>query len=142
MNKVRFFTIFMVISLSMVSCGIIGSDNPCEKHIEKQQMIDILTEIYLLEAHVSHQQTGTNIRDSLPHLYGGLLQKYGVSAEQFETAFECYMLNRDLMNNVLDEVLSNLSIARSKADEKKEEEQNEEEDTLPTDTIPADTIRN
>lgn len=144
MNQIRFLTIVLIISFSMVSCGIIGSDNPCEKHMEKQQMIDILTEVYLLEAHVSHQQTGTNIRDSLPHLYGGLLQKYGVSTEQFEMAFECYMLNRDLMNNVLDEVLSNLSIARSKADEKKEEEEQKEkeEDAILTDSIPADTIRN
>lgn len=123
----------------MVSCGIVGSDNPCEKYVEKEKMIEILTEVYLLEAHVSHQQTGTNIRDSLPHLYGGLLQKYDLTAEQFEEAFECYILDRDLMNNVFDEVLSNLSIARSKADEKIEEEE-EEEDTIPTDTIPADTI--
>ncbi len=141
MNPIRFFAIVLILSFSMVSCGIIGSDNPCEKYIEKQRMIDILTEAYLLEAHISHQQTATNIRDSLPHLYGGLLQKYNVTAEQFELAFECYMLDRILMNNVLDEVLSNLSIARSKADEKKEEEE-KEEDAISTDTIPANIILN
>ncbi len=85
-------------------------------------MIDLLTEVFLLEAHIGHQQPMTNIRDSIPHLYGGLFQKHGVTADKFEKAFECYMLDRDLMNSVLDEVLSNISIARSKADERKEAE--------------------
>ncbi len=85
-------------------------------------MIDLLTEVFILEAHISYQHPIDSIRDSIPHLYGGLFQKYGVTADEFEKAFECYMLDNDLMNSVLDEVLSNISISRSKADEKKETE--------------------
>jgi hypothetical protein len=122
MHKFKSLITALILVLSIASCGIIGSDNPCRKHVEKKVMIDLLTEVFLLEAHISHQQTMTNIRDSIPHLYGGLFQKYGVTADEFDKAFECYMLDRDLMNSVLDEVLSNISIARSKADEKKETE--------------------
>lgn len=122
MRKFKSFLTAVILVFSIAACGIIGSDNPCRKHVEKKVMINLLTEAFLLEAHVSHQQTMTNIRDSLPHMYGGLFQKYGVTADEFEKAFECYMLDRDLMNSVLDEVLSNISIARSKADEKKEAE--------------------
>lgn len=122
MQKFKSLITIITLVFSIAACGIISSDNPCRKHVEKKVMVDLLTEVFLLEAHVSHQQAMTNIRDSLPHLYGGLFQKYEVTADEFEKAFECYMLDRDLMNSVLDEVLSNISIARSKADEKKEAE--------------------
>ncbi|MBW6478540.1 MAG: DUF4296 domain-containing protein [Bacteroidales bacterium] len=122
MQKFKSLITIITLVFSIAACGIISSDNPCRKHVEKKVMVDLLTEVFLLEAHVSHQQTMTNIRDSLTHLYGGLFQKYEVTADEFEKAFECYMLDRDLMNSVLDEVLSNISIARSKADEKKEAE--------------------
>lgn len=122
MHKVKSLITAILFVFTFAACGIIGSDNPCRKHIKKKDMIDLLTEVFLLEAHISHQQGLTQIRDSVPHLYGGLFQKYGVTADEFEKAFECYMLDRDLMNSVLDEVLSNISIARSKADERKETE--------------------
>ncbi len=122
MHKLKFITAVFILVITMAACGIIGSDNPCKKHIDKKTMTDLLTEVFLLEAHISHQQAISNIRDSLPHLYGGLFQKYGVTADEFEKAFECYMLDRELMNIVFDEVLSNISIARSKADERKEAE--------------------
>ena len=122
MYKFKSLVTALLLVFSIASCGIIGSDNPCRKHVEKKVMIDLLTDVFLLEAHISYQQPITGIRDSLSHLYGGLFQKYGVTADEFDKAFECYMLDRDLMNSVLDEVLSNISIARSKADERKDAE--------------------
>ena len=122
MQKLKIYFYILPIFFVFFSCGIIGSDNPCRKHIGKQDMIDILTEVFLLEAHISHQQNITNIRDSVPYLYAGVFQKYDITAEEFEMAFECYLLDRDLMNSVFDEVLSKVSIARSKADEKREGE--------------------
>lgn len=125
--RTLYFLLFFSLFLFFVSCHWFRHENPCHDTIEKDKMVELLTEVHLLESHLSLRQSRVDMADSAALFYAGLFQKYEVSAEEFDQAFECYMLDRELMTEVFDEVLSNLSIAQSKADEKKEEEEREEE---------------
>ncbi|MFW5757325.1 MAG: DUF4296 domain-containing protein [Bacteroidota bacterium] len=126
-NRIIFLTIFLVFFLFLVSCSWFGCDNPCHDTIEKDKMINLLTDLHILESHLSLRQSRRNMGDSSVLFYAGLFQKYNVTAEEFDQAYECYMLDNKLMTEVFDEVLNNLSIAQSKADEKKEDKEGETE---------------
>jgi len=117
------FSIFLSLFLFFSSCNWFSHENPCHDTIEKDKMINLLTEIHVLESHLSLRQSRKNMGDSAVFFYAGIFQKYNVSAKEFDEAYECYMLDRELMTEVLDEVLNNLSIAQSKADEKKKNEE-------------------
>lgn len=122
MQKIKYALISACISLAIISCSLTKSDNPCERYMEQETMIAVLKEVYLLEAHISRLQSTSSIRDSVDMLYAGIFQRHQITASQFERAFDCYLLNRELTNHTLDEVLNALSIERSKSDEKKDEE--------------------
>lgn len=121
---VKILLIVQIILFS--SCNWLESDNPCQKHLEKEKMVNIMTDVFMLESHLSLLQTNASGRDSIPNYYAGIFEKYDISYSEFEAAFECYMLDRELMNQVLDEALNNLSIAKSKADEKIENPETEQ----------------
>jgi hypothetical protein len=117
--------IFIILSLYIVSCGLYQDENPCSKHLDRQTMVNIVTEVFLLESYVATHSSAASIRDSVPYYYAGIFQKYGTDARGFEDAFKCYLLDREQMNLLLDDVLSTLSIAQSKAQEFPESRKNE-----------------
>ncbi len=104
------------------SCGFSSSDNPCQNYMEKDKMVEIFTETLLLETHLSNQQAQSNLRDSAAYYYAGIFQKHNITAREFEKAFECYMLDSDLMNQLMEDVLNTLSIESSRLDAKKDTE--------------------
>ncbi|MFP4289851.1 MAG: DUF4296 domain-containing protein [Bacteroidales bacterium] len=122
-NRLIYLSLFLSLFLFFASCSWFAHENPCHDTIEKDKMINLLTEIHVLESHLSLRQSRKSMGDSAVLFYAGLFQKYNVSAEEFDKAYECYMLDRELMTEILDEVLNNLSIAQSKADAKKENEE-------------------
>ncbi len=83
-------------------------------------MVDIVTEVFLLESYISSHPSSVSIRDSTPYYYAGIFQKNDTNASEFESTFECYLLDRDQMNRLLDDVLSILSIAQSQSQEPKD----------------------
>lgn len=124
MRLIRFRNIlfFSLLVIFLHSCGFFSSDNPCDHTIEKQKMIELMGEVILLETYLSSNQTQAGVRDSVEIYYAGLFQKYEVTALEYQEALECYMLDEKMMTQMLDEVLSDLSILNSKADEKKDDE--------------------
>lgn len=88
--------------------------------IDRRTMAHLLTDIFLLEALVSSQNPEQGLSDSVEVFYAGIFQKYEISQAEFEKAYECYLLDQQNMAWVMDEVLSALSIARSRIDEKTE----------------------
>jgi hypothetical protein len=85
--------------------------------MDRQTMVNIVAEVFLLESYVSTHSSAASIRDSVPYYYAGIFQKYETDAKVFEAAFKCYLLDKDQMNLLMDDVLSTLSIAQSKAQE-------------------------
>jgi hypothetical protein len=84
-------------------------------------MSKVLTDVFLLESQLSHYQSQTGIMDSVHYFYAAIFDKHEITSEQFEEAFECYMLDEDNMTMLMDDVLSSLSIIQSRIDEKKED---------------------
>ncbi|MFW5725584.1 MAG: DUF4296 domain-containing protein, partial [Bacteroidota bacterium] len=66
--------------------------------------------------------------DSVVNYYAGVFEKHNITTAQFEQAYECYLLDTENMNWIMDEVLTALSLTQSKIDEKKKEEELKELD--------------
>lgn len=139
MNK-RNLIILLIAALVLGACGFFSSDNPCDRYMERRKMANLVTEIFLLETYLSNQHNVRAARDSVAYYYSGLFDKYEVSRKEFEKAFECYLLDNQQMNWLIDEVLSILSISKSRVDEKKEEldeERMRQQQALPRSTDPT-----
>lgn len=121
-KKKRIITV-MTLLFVLTGCGIFSSKTECEKIIERREMVSLLTDVFLLEAQAGSVQTTLEIRDSLQYYYSGVFHKHNITSEEFERAYECYLLDEENMAWVMDEVLSSLSIIQSKIDEKKEEQE-------------------
>lgn len=123
-KKVLFLPAFVFLNLLLFAgCSWFTSSAPCNKQLSKEKMVEMMTDIFLLEAHLGLLPSQSSGRDSIHEFYAGLFQKYNITPEEFEKTLECYLLDRALMNQLLDESINQLSIARSRADEKKEEEE-------------------
>jgi hypothetical protein len=107
----------IVLLLISVSCGLFRDKNPCEEYISRQTMVKIVADVFLLESYISSHASAASIRDSVPVYYANIFEKYGTDPVGFENAFRCYLLDRDQMNLLLDDVLSSLSIAQSRTPE-------------------------
>ena len=112
----------VAISLLTSSCGLFTSDNPCAKHVDRRTMANLLTDVFLLEAIISNQTPDKAMTDSVGYFYASIFEKHGVTPQEFEEALNCYLLDTQHMAWVMDEVLSAMSIAQSKIDEKKEDQ--------------------
>ncbi len=103
------------------SCDFFKGEPSCSSFIPRRKMANVLTDVFLLESRVTNLAHREGVTDSLPIYYAGLFQKHEITRQQFEKAYECYMLNPEDMTWLMDEVLSTLSIMQSKLDEKSED---------------------
>lgn len=85
-------------------------------------MINILTDVFMLEAHMAQNQNTPGVRDSTVYYYSGIFSKHNITAEQFDAAFNCYLMDEDNISPIMDEVLSSVSILQSRMQEKKQDE--------------------
>ncbi|MFW5706303.1 MAG: DUF4296 domain-containing protein [Bacteroidota bacterium] len=117
----------LMVSLG-TSCNSVSDKTECEKLIDRRTMSNILTDVFLLEAKLTNQAPDSGIRDSVVNYYAGVFEKHNITTAQFEQAYECYLLDTENMNWIMDEVLTALSLTQSKIDEKKKEEELKELD--------------
>ncbi len=99
--------------LLVASCGFFrapGKDK-CDKILSREKMTEILTSIYLLEAYVREQQQfDRSVNDSVNYYYFRLLKQHDVDISVFERALDCYLLDRQEMEIIHEEMLTRLSI--------------------------------
>jgi hypothetical protein len=80
-------------------------------------MTDLLTDIYLMEGFLMELQPfNPGIQDSLANYYAGLLDKHGVSFQDFEQALACYLLHEREMQLIHEEILQRYSIMESQVE--------------------------
>ena len=109
------FLFVCMISLSMLSCTFLTGRSKCERIIEKEKMVEVMTDVYLLEAYI--RITGNErpeIRDSTEYFFTGLFKKHEITRETFDDAFKCYSLDRELMEYLNEEVLNAISIIETR----------------------------
>ncbi len=114
-----------------------GKDD-CDKILAQNQMVDILTDIYIYEAFIlEYQHIEPSFRDSSKYHYGGILSYHGVDPADFENALDCYLLDRHEMDVIHEKMLNRLSVIESEAQQVEDDalEQYVPE-TPPLDTVP------
>lgn len=111
--------VFFFVLLLQISCTFFrapGRDD-CDKILGREQMVAILADIYLLEAFLmEYQHVDRKVRDSSGYYYGGIFDRHGVDARDFEEALDCYLLDAREMERIHEDLLQRLSIMESEAE--------------------------
>lgn len=110
----RYITILITLQLiSFSGCNFFrapGKDR-CEKLISKEKMTALLGDVYLLEAYLQSEKSGSpNYEDTVMYYYGGLLTKHGVSRLEFKQALSCYLLYEEDIQQIHEEILQRFSL--------------------------------
>lgn len=117
-------TVIMLLSHSCNFFRAPGKDD-CDKLLSRETMVDVLSDMYLLEAFlIEYQHVQRGVRDSSEYYYAGLFDRHQVEPEVFEAALECYLLDRREMDLIHEMMLNRLSLM-----------QTEEEQLLPMDDM-------
>ena len=111
----KFFVITVVSLLSLYGCGLFDKSNPCGSKMEKEKFIEVMTDVYLVEAYLETLHASKeNINDSVSFYYNVLFSKHSIEKAQLKEAVECYVLERELMTEIHDEVLNSLSLMEAR----------------------------
>jgi hypothetical protein len=117
-RKIKISAVALLILFSLAGCTYFENNN-CSRHMERRKMVNVLTDVYILEAQLSQNPGMYEMRDSIPFYYAGIFEKHAITPEQFDKALECYLLDEENMVWIMDEVLSTMSIIQGKMDEKR-----------------------
>lgn len=110
--------------LICVSCAVIflggcnffrapGKDS-CAKIISKQKMVDLLSDIYLMEAFLQTEKMGSpHYEDTVMYYYAGLFQRHEISRETFREALSCYLLHEKEIQDIHEEIMQRYSMLES-----------------------------
>jgi hypothetical protein len=121
MRNILSFSVIITLALALGSCSYFKKDNICEDVMEKEKFVEIITDLYLLEAHFEtfHQHKIEDFQDSLSIYYNALFHKHQVTKEQIHEAINCYVLERKMINQIHDEIINSLSLMEEKSNEEK-----------------------
>jgi hypothetical protein len=113
----RYIAVFIIMLLvSFSGCNFFrapGKDR-CEKLISKEKMTALLGDVYLLEAYLQSEKSGSpNYEDTVMYFYGGLLTKHGVTRLEFKQALSCYLLYEEDIQQIHEDILQRFSILES-----------------------------
>ncbi len=113
----KLITLFLLAAFS--ACGFFrapGKDS-CDKILSREQMTEILTDVYFLEGYIRERRLHADeLDDSVKVFYRTLFRKHGVELEIFQEALDCYLLDRREMELIHEKILNELSIRESKAE--------------------------
>ncbi len=108
----------IIIILSISSCKS-KDDSKIEASISKEKMIDVMTEVYLMESfHTRTQSFRPGLRDSLDYYYKALFDRHNISSDEFNRNVKIYASHTEVFKAMHEEILNRLSILKSKHIEK------------------------
>ena len=119
-HSFAFLKLLMIILVAaLTACGFFrapGKDS-CDKILSREQMTEILTDVYFLEVYIREiRHYADELDDSVKVFYQALFQKHGIEFETFQEALDCYLLDRREMELIHEKILNELSIRESKAE--------------------------
>lgn len=111
----RLFFVFFII-LIFSSCYNINNSKPANPEIllSKSQMVDIITEVQLVEANFTIKKNRISADELKPKYYNKVLQQYGITIEQLKDNIDYYNNYPKIMEEIYESVLANLSKIQSK----------------------------
>ncbi len=113
--------VLIAMCLLVASCGFFRAPgkHKCDKILPREQMTDILTDIYVLEAFLrEYQHIEPDFNDSIQYYYRALFDKHEVDREVFEEALNCYLLDRKEIDIIHETMLNHLSLIESEVESK------------------------
>ncbi|MBQ3710484.1 MAG: DUF4296 domain-containing protein [Bacteroidales bacterium] len=98
----KLFCIAVMALLALSSCS---SDKRPEVFIEESQMIDILTDAYLLEARLNLMKSaGGDVSERQVDFYNQLFEHYGITDTIFEENMNYYTHHPSILERMMDSV--------------------------------------
>lgn len=119
-------TLVLVMCLVLFACSDDKKIVIPENVLSQEEMASVMTEVHLLEASMSMNISTAITKDGPPDLKQTtleLLKKKGVSKEKYETSFLFYTEHPDLLSDVYQLVLNNLSQLQAKVANEKDSTQ-------------------
>jgi hypothetical protein len=92
-------------------------EKACNKIIPRATMARLLEDIYLLEGYLHETEARQpGIRDSVEYHYAWLFDTYNTTPWQFREALSCYLLDKEEMDLIHEQILSRFSLMESELD--------------------------
>jgi hypothetical protein len=86
--------------------------------IPRDEMVDIIVDMRLLDAIISTKQKSKDkdVEDTKYFLYNSILEKYGITNEQFESSHSYYQQDLTVMDEIYGEAIARLSKMKGEID--------------------------
>ena len=100
--------LLLLLTLIIISCNDKKDDNP--NVLSREQIVDILADIQLVEAKLSFEKRSLTDLDELSErYYESLFLKYNISKEQFDESLHFYENNTEALNDIYTDVITKLN---------------------------------
>lgn len=85
--------------------------NPPENLIKREQMVDIVVDLMILDAILVDKQKkrSKDLDYTKYYLHNSIMKKYNITRESFEESFDYYAHNLDVMDDIYAEAITKLS---------------------------------
>lgn len=110
--------IVVILSLFLLtSCRFFQSAERevCKKILSKEQMTDILFDLYITEGFLTERQAQLAFpQDSVAIFFDGILEKHQVSFQTFQEALNCYLMHPLDLEIIHEALLTRLKVERTR----------------------------
>ena len=98
---------------ALSSCANGGKARKPEVFLNEQQMVDVMTDSYLIEAMLNQMKAdGTDIAPLQTAYYEQLFEHYGITDSIFEQNLKYYTYHPDVLERVMDSVTNRFAKAQ------------------------------
>lgn len=111
MRKNWFFIMLLLVSLA--SCSNRKAVKKPEVFLDEPQMVDVMTDAYLIEAQLNVMKgEGKDVSELQVLYYDQLFEHYGITDSIFELNLQYYTYHPDILERVMDSVTNRFAKAQ------------------------------
>jgi len=105
-------------SLSQCTRQIDQEIEPPENLIPMDEMVDIIVDMRLYDAIIKNkqQQPGSKVNYYRYFLHNSIMEKYDITKEQFESSFNYYLVDINVMDDIYADAITKLSKMKSEVE--------------------------
>ncbi len=120
MKPIPLLVISVFILLSGCTHKIKESEPAPPDLIPKDQMVDILIDLRLMDAVLNSKQRIANdgFQDTLKFYYGSVMEKHGITRERFDKSITYYQRDLKVMDELYEEAITRLSKLKTEESQK------------------------
>ena len=120
MKPIPLLVISVFILLSGCTHNIKESEPAPPDLIAKDQMVDILIDLRLMDAVLNSKQRIANdgFQDTLKFYYGSVMEKHGITRERFDKSITYYQRDLKVMDELYEEAITRLSKLKTEESQK------------------------